>query len=660
LVRARAAEAAPADLDGLRALLIACGQVEQAAHDALIPAAGGPATGDSEQDAGAQRIIAALHGATAHAADAFYSLAFRQSEPLPPPIVAAPSALASLVRCLEDVEKLPEGRVTVKLPEGFSFHALYPEQYAVAAGRWLADQHAAGAPLARPTLVVGIRSIGTTLAAVVTTVLRAAGVQVQSCTVRPLGHPFARRVDAGELAPWLDIPGDQPGPEGGPRRPQRALVVDEGPGISGSSMAAAAVALVAGGVPAEDIAFLPGHAGEPGGAGAEEVQAWWRNARRYVGEAEKLTFGGRRLLEALSAALTAALPAAPARRVVQMENISGGVWRQTAYADVAEWPPVCNAFERIKVRATLDDGSRVLLKFLGLAVGGTDFTSTAEAAAALLAARAVRQLAPPVVGVALGFVATRWIEGAPLAHPAPGQDSWQVGDAPTAVSQPETGTLAEMPRSGSAIGEGGASALAGQIDQLGSYIAQVVGPALGHDNFAAATERLVEMIYNNTKEALGEAAANRAAGRAASYATRCVTEIRGSDGQVFAAYGDGRMHPYEWICTVDGRMAKVDGVGHDCDHTLIGPQPVMWDLAGACVEWQLTAAATRRLLAAFHAAGGPPVDDDALHFYRLAYLAWRTGQCALAAEVHDPYEKQRLLAALAAYRRELAQLLAEP
>lgn len=59
----------PNDLGRLRALLIACGQVEQGVHDAL------------ERDgphAKAKQLIASLHAATAYAAEAFYSLVYKE------------------------------------------------------------------------------------------------------------------------------------------------------------------------------------------------------------------------------------------------------------------------------------------------------------------------------------------------------------------------------------------------------------------------------------------------------------------------------------------------------------------------------------------------------------------------------------------------------
>lgn len=139
--------------------------------------------------------------------------------------------------CLAAIDHLPSLSAAVKVPEGFSLHTVYPEQYVMAAGRWLADHDG---EQARGAVVVGIRSIGTTLAAVVATVLRAGGWQVQSLTVRPQGHPYARTVEMANIDLSILDPANV------------GLVVDEGPGISGSSMAAAASALVNAGIDAAD------------------------------------------------------------------------------------------------------------------------------------------------------------------------------------------------------------------------------------------------------------------------------------------------------------------------------------------------------------------------------------------------------------------------
>src|SRR5581483_1173657 len=92
------------------------------------------------------------------------------------------------------------------------------------------------------------RSIGTSLSALVAATLKAAGWQTERFTVRPAGPPFARTV----ALPSAPVP-----------NARHALIVDEGPGMSGSSLAAVAQALVESGFKPERISFLPGHDREP-------------------------------------------------------------------------------------------------------------------------------------------------------------------------------------------------------------------------------------------------------------------------------------------------------------------------------------------------------------------------------------------------------------
>jgi glyoxylase-like metal-dependent hydrolase (beta-lactamase superfamily II) len=58
----------------------------------------------------------------------------------------------------------------------------------------------------------------------------------------------------------------------------RFVVVDEGPGLSGSSFAGTADALERLGVAPDRIAFLPGHGGDLGPEAAPAAVARWRTA----------------------------------------------------------------------------------------------------------------------------------------------------------------------------------------------------------------------------------------------------------------------------------------------------------------------------------------------------------------------------------------------
>lgn len=146
--------------------------------------------------------------------------------------------------------------IELRLPEGFAFYAVYPEAYAGAARRLKLDG---------PPRVIGIRSIGTTLGAVAAAALGAP----PPLTVRPSGDPFARKTELPPEAIEDAV---------------HYVIVDEGPGLSGSSFGSVADALEDAGVPLERIAFLPSHGGDPGPHASERHRERWRRAQRVPAE----------------------------------------------------------------------------------------------------------------------------------------------------------------------------------------------------------------------------------------------------------------------------------------------------------------------------------------------------------------------------------------
>jgi hypothetical protein len=265
--------------------------------------------------------------------------------------------------------------VEMRTVEGYAFYAVYPEAYAEAARRLR---------LSGPPCVIGIRSIGTSLAAVAAAALGAP----QPVTVRPVGHPFARRL---ALAPELAAEILRPG--------AHYVVVDEGPGLSGSSFGAVADWLEGEGVPRDRIAFLPSHGGAPGGEASAAHRARWAEIQRIPGD-----FGPR--LGALAAAwLEEAIGALDG----PLEEISGGGWRRHVYADPADWPAADPQGERRKFLAR-SGGETWLVKFAGLGQAG---------AAKLARARALHAagLAPELLASVNGFLVERWHGDAPRGRP---------------------------------------------------------------------------------------------------------------------------------------------------------------------------------------------------------------------------------------------------
>lgn len=261
--------------------------------------------------------------------------------------------------------------VELRLPEGYAFYALYPEGYADAARRLT---------LSGPPRVIGVRSIGTGLAALVAAVLEAPN----PLTVRPTGYPFDRHI---ALAPEVEI---DPG--------AHYVVVDEGPGLSGSSFAAVADLLEARGVPRARIAFLPSHAGEPGAQASERTRARWASAQRPVVTMDELI--PSELLAAWVEPLVGSVDSLP-------EDISGGGWRHHVFADEARWPAANPWQERRKFLLPTISG-QWLLKFAGLG---------SEGARKLARARLLHAagLVPEVRGLVHGFLVQRWEEATPLS-----------------------------------------------------------------------------------------------------------------------------------------------------------------------------------------------------------------------------------------------------
>jgi hypothetical protein len=535
----------------LRLLVERVGELEQALFDA--PECLGPSCSSRA------RSLAGLRRAGSWIATAFERSYDRAREPAHAALLRARAALASLSK--------RAGSARVKTPEGFAFYALFPESYRHAARRWAADHVD---DTGRDVLVVGIRSIGTTLSAVVEQALRAQRFVVRRRTVRPEGDPFARRVD--EKLP----------------RATFGIVVDEGPGRSGSSMLAVADAMARAGV--GEISLIHAHDLGPGTEASDSAQRHWRSFRRYAATHSELTFEGRTLAEELWLGVAPVIEGT----LATSDDVSGGAWRRLAYESSAAWPEVCRPLERRKILCSSTKGSRVLFKFSGFAAAPRDEGSLATAVARRAAPLAALGLAPRLFGEAHGFVAWEWIDGRRLRS--------------------EDASFAS-------------------VFHMGAYVARAAGPPLDADDAHDAAERAREMLVANTRECIGD----DAAAKAAAEGGRLVAPAGASSA------GDGHLAPHEWVRSRSGSVYKTDIGGHDVDHTWTGAQPVAWDLAGALEEWDLRGPMEAALLRGYRDAGGAAVDAGSLRAHRAAYAAHRVGQTSffLASET-DPAERDRL------------------
>ena len=482
------------------------------------------------------------------------------------------SALQDGLRAMEGTSLPPE--VQLKAGEGHAFYALYPEAYAAAALQLTAGREAC---------VIGVRSIGSGLAAIVAAALGASSL----LTVRPIGHPFARHL---RLRPALHA--RLKAKVGG-----RFVIVDEGPGLSGSSFGAAADALEGMGAAPADIAFLPGHAGDLGREASEAHRKRWRAAERPCVLFESL------VLDAEAPGHRLASWFADLAEAGRLRDLSGGGWRAMRYADEAEWPAANTHQERRKVLLEGPSGPW-LLKFAGLGSAGERSFAQAQALAAA-------GFTPSASALRYGFMAQPWLS------------DWR----PLRLRPEHRNRFAR---------------------HLGDYLGWRAAHLPAPDGAGAALDTLLEMARTNAIEALGDQAAKSPALSDARWAA--ATPLR-------RVWTDNRLHAHEWLEHPDGRWLKTDGVDHAAAHDLIGAQDVAWDVAAARVEFGLDAAETTILLNALRERAD--VDPGLAALLEPAYLAFQLGACSMAAEAHAgwPQERRRLDEAAAAYRRRLAKRL---
>jgi hypothetical protein len=415
------------------------------------------------------------------------------------------------------------GSLTVNTPEGYAFYALDPELYARAA------REVAGATW----VVIGLRSIGTGLAGVVAAAL---GAIHPAVTLRPVGHPFRREV---RVAPRLERMLLA-------RTDARFAVVDEGPGLSGSSFGAVADWLEDRGVAPERVAFFPGHRGDLGPQGAARHRDRWRHATRHVADFDQFFAEGEGWFE----------PGVP-NAALGAEDLAGGRWRARLYASEGEWPPANPAQERRKYLYEAG-GRKWLAKFAGYGRMG-------EAKLALARRLSDARFIPPLRELRRGFLVGEWVEARPLV------------------------SVSDFDR----------CALVVRFAEYLDFRAREF-PA-GPSAPGADAEALFQMARVNVAERFGD----EMAVRFDSWRDRLPEVAR----RVRRAVTDNRMHAWVWLLLPDGRILKADALDHHAAHDCIGAQDIAWDVVGAVVEWNLSPAEQERLERRLEPRPDPLVTD---------------------------------------------------
>jgi len=449
--------------------------------------------------------------------------------------------------------------IRTKRAEGYEYYALYPESYLEAA---------ACSGLGPNTRVIGIRSIGTGLSALVAAALGAP----RPFTLRPVGHPFDREVKV-DSSVTAELTAD---------RQAAFAIVDEGPGLSGSSFGAVADWLEASGVPRNRIHFFPSHGGEPGPQAGQTRRERWREAARHVVPMEHLLLSSTNHLSRWIEELIGPLES-------PLADISGGIWRTRHGLNEGQWPAANIQQERRKflVRAS---GTEWLVKFVGLGETGLRKFQRAK----MLSQAG---FTPDVIGYRHGFLVERW-----------------YGDA-----KPLAPAFADRER---------------LVERAGSYLGFRARRLQTGEHRGASLGELAHMACYNVRHALGDRVAH-ALERALSKAGELEDKVRRVDT-------DNRMHAWEWLVSQE-RILKADALDHSEAHDLIGHQDIGWDIVGATVELGLNAEEAFRLCIVVEQESGYPVHPEILSFMRPCYLAFQMGAHIMAAQaLGESRESDRL------------------
>ncbi|HZH04798.1 MAG TPA: hypothetical protein VEY30_13520 [Myxococcaceae bacterium] len=483
--------------------------------------------------------------------------------------------------------KLPE-TVTLKEPEGYAFYALYPEAYMEAS---ITTRGSLGDHLE----VVGLRSIGTGLACAVAIALGSDRLPV---TLRPGGHPFQRTLSLG---PALNARLTKGAPT------LRLAVVDEGPGMSGSSFGSVADLVEDAGVPGEQVHFFPSHRGDLGPPASERHRRRWSRASKHVVDFEPLFVVPRGRAPTLSAWAedVTGPPMAP------LEDVAGGGWRRHLFTSEAEWPAVHPHWERRKYLLHSESGTW-LFKFSGLGAVGERKWRRAQALGGA-------GLIPPASALRHGFLVQPWLrEARPLTRCAD-------------FSRPEF------------------------IKRCAQYLAfratRLATPGAGG---GASPQGLFEMARFNVGKALGECDA--------AALDRFAPELDRYGSWIRPVETDNRMHAWEWLRLPDGRWLKADALDHCETHDLVGTQDVAWDIAGASVELALSDDEETELAGRIARLVDQADRPRLRTFYKAAYLAFQLGFHHLAADSvagSEAVEAARLRARAEGYGQQLQRFLAK-
>lgn len=475
------------------------------------------------------------------------------------------------------------GPLLANVTEGYAFYSLYPEMYLSSLSRALDSN-----TKSRSYVVVGIRSIGTSLATIVAGALIEKGYTARVETLRPRGNPFDRYVD---LAPKLKARLMEAS-----HASSGFIIVDEGPGLTCSSFLSVSSALEKMGIDQERITLLSAWQGKPSIYASEELRERWKRSRVFYTPAEEAFDGWQAFVPYILHSVKRSSDENGHTRIpdVEIADLSYGRWRERFYPSPDQRPVVHQTMERTKILFTLPakpssstvcgNGHNlqepiVFAKFAGLGSYGREKLDRAR----ILAGAG---FGPPVIELAYGF----------LLHP------FLEDFRPMSARELTLDSMARM------------------VDYYAFIFRKYSKPPM--DRF----DSLMTILEVNAGEGLK---------LDLSEFDRRWRPFREAVDQLPLVLLDGKPQPYEWLTgTVRGQptSSKADSADHFRDHTLVGEQSILWDLAGTCVEWEMDDCQVSQFLSLWERETGDHQAASLLDFFRAAYLAFRVAAVHYATQ----------------------------
>jgi hypothetical protein len=363
------------------------------------------------------------------------------------------------------------------------------------------------------------------------------------------------------------------------RKSSLFLIVDEGPGLSGSSFGITAEVLSGLGIPDDQIIFISSW--EPDGSGliSELGKTRWKKHKKFSASFEDTWLKNGRLVKSF-----------PHKEIL---DISNGRWRSLFYINEEEFPLTYPVEERKKFLCSkfplqLENGVLLntwkilpnnnnifMIKFAGLGRYGKALFERSKILSDA-------SLIPPVVDLQNGFLIFNFIEGLPLKKE---NISFEF------------------------------------INSTAKYLSFLYNkfPASPSRNF----EEMFNMIHENVCEYLGESWAKMIDNKKKLFANLYSS---------LAVAVDGHMFPHEWITSKE-RCLKTDAVTHHADQFFPGCQSILWDIVGFSIESNLDSKNESYFIKRFSDLSGFRKIGDSLDFYKLAYLSFRMGYSAVISDV---------------------------